>query len=230
MDIKSTKYFREKYMTDVRYIKHNSGWDPDYMGTMHKEHDGTVIKGFFDLYHADKKDRGGFLSGNLKIAEDGQAIYEFMQNAADCGSTAFYMFYNEDYFLAVNNGTAFTFAGMQSILNVGQSDKKDASFIGRFGIGFKLVHRLVGKSDGNYELLHENKGPVLFSWSRKTDLLSMINKEEAIPVDDIDDASPLPYFLKILLTNFPSNPSEVVKDLDYKDNIVFPDQEYSGQR
>ena len=117
MDIKSAKYFREKYMTDVRYVKPNSGCNPDYMGTIHKEQDGTIIKGFFDLYHGDKGNIEGFLSGNLKIAEDGQAIYEFMQNAADCDSTAFYMFYNDDYFLAVNNGKAFTEAGMRSILN-----------------------------------------------------------------------------------------------------------------
>lgn len=227
MDIKSAKYFREKYMTDVRYVKPNSGCNPDYMGTIHKEQDGTIIKGFFDLYHGDKGNIEGFLSGNLKIAEDGQAIYEFMQNAADCDSTAFYMFYNDDYFLAVNNGKAFTEAGMRSILNVGQSDKKSASFIGRFGIGFKLVHRLVGKSDGNYELLHENKGPVLFSWSRKSDLISLINKEDVVPVDNIDDESPLPYFNKILLTNFPANPSEVVKDLSYGDNVVFSDMEYT---
>ena len=227
MDIKSAKYFREKYMTDIRYIKPDSGYDPDYMGTIHKAQDGSVIKGFFDLYHGDKGNIEGFLSGNLKIAEDGQAIYEFMQNAADCDSAAFYMFYNDEYFLAVNNGKAFTEAGIRSILNVGQSDKKSASFIGRFGIGFKLVHRLVGKSDGNHELLHENKGPVLFSWSKKSDLFSLINKEEVVPIDDIDDQSPLPYFNKILLTNFPSNPNEVVKDLDYCDNVVFTDQEYS---
>ena len=227
MYIKSAKYFREKYMTDVRYVKPGSGCNPDYMGNIYKSQDGTVIKGFFDLYHGDKGNIEGFLSGNLKIAEDGQAIYEFMQNAADCNSTAFYMFYNDDYFLAVNNGTAFTAAGMRSILNVGQSEKKSASFIGRFGIGFKLVHRLVGKSDGNYELLHENKGPVLFSWSRKSDLISLINKEDVTPVDDIDDESQLPYFNKILLTNFPSNPNEVVKDLNYCDNVVFSDSEYS---
>lgn len=227
MDIKSTKYFREKYMTDVRYVKPGSGWNPNYIGNIHKTQDGTIIKGFFDLYHGDKGDIGGFLSGNLKIAEDGQAIYEFMQNAADCDSTAFYMFYNDDYFLAVNNGRAFTLEGMQSILNVGQSNKKSASFIGRFGIGFKLVHRLVGKSDGNYELLHENKGPILFSWSRKSDLISLINNEDVVPVDNIDDESPLPYFNKILLTNFPANPNEIVKDLSYSDNVMFSDMEYT---
>ena len=227
MQIKSSKYFRENYMTEVRHVKPNTGTDPDFMGSQHEASDGSFVKGFFDLYHGYKPDIGGFLSGNLKIAEDGQAIYEFMQNAADCDSTAFYMFYNDNYFLAVNNGRPFSQVGLRSLLNVGQSPKKSASFIGRFGIGFKLVHRLVGKSDGNYELLNENKGPILFSWSRKSDLLSMMNKEDITLVDDIADDSLLPYFNKILLTNFPSSPNEVVKDLNYNDNVVFTDDEYA---
>ena len=104
MEIKSARFFREKYMTDIRHIQPNSGYNPDFIGCVHELPGGEYVKGFFDMYHGDKQDIGGFLSGNLKIAEDGQAIYEFMQNAADCGSTSFYMFYNDNYFLAFNNG------------------------------------------------------------------------------------------------------------------------------
>lgn len=227
MRIKSAKYFREKYMTDIRHIQPNSGYNPDFIGCVHELPGGEYVKGFFDMYHGDKQDIGGFLSGNLKIAEDGQAIYEFMQNAADCGSTSFYMFYNDNYFLAVNNGKAFSQEGLRSLLNVGQSDKKSASQIGRFGIGFKLVHRLVGKSDGKYELLHDNKGPILFSWSKKEDLMALLNKEEVTAVNDIEDSSSLPYFLKLILTNFPADPNETVKDLSYSDTVLFTDDEYT---
>ena len=227
MRIKSAKYFREKYMTDIRHIQPNSGYNPDFIGCVHELPGGEYVKGFFDMYHGDKQDIGGFLSGNLKIAEDGQAIYEFMQNAADCGSTSFYMFYNDNYFLAVNNGKAFSQEGLRSLLNVGQSDKKSASQIGRFGIGFKLVHRLVGKSDGKYELLHDNKGPILFSWSKKEDLMALLNKEEITAVNDIEDGSSLPYFLKLILTNFPADPNETVKDLSYSDTVLFTDDEYT---
>ena len=227
MRIKSARYFRERYMTDIRHIQPNSGYNPDFIGCVHDLPGGGYVKGFFDMYHGDKQDIGGFLSGNLKIAEDGQAIYEFMQNAADCDSTAFYMFYNDKYFLAINNGRPFTQEGLRSLLNVGQSDKKSASLIGRFGIGFKLVHRLVGKSDGKHELLHENKGPVLFSWSRKEDLLALLNKEDISPVNDIDDGGTLPYFLKLILTNFPADPNETVKDLEYNDAVLFTDEEYA---
>lgn len=227
MKIKSTKFFREKYMTDIRHIQPNSGYNPDFIGCVHEDSNSGYVKGFFDMYHGDKQDIGSFLSGNLKIAEDGQAIYEFMQNAADCGSTSFYMFYNDDYFLAVNNGRPFTLGGLRSLLNVGQSDKKSASQIGRFGIGFKLVHRLVGKSDGKHELLHENKGPIMFSWSKKEDLIALLNKEEITAVNDIEDSSCLPYFLKLVLTNFPVGPNETVKDLNYDDSVLFTDSEYA---
>ena len=227
MKIKSARFFREKYMTDIRHIMPNSGYNPNFIGCVHNLSGGEYVKGFFDMYHGDKQDIGGFLSGNLKIAEDGQAIYEFMQNAADCGSTSFYMFYNDNYFLAVNNGKAFSQEGLRSLLNVGQSDKKSASQIGRFGIGFKLVHRLVGKSDGKYELLHENKGPILFSWSKKEDLIALMNKEEITAINDIEDSSSLPYFLKLILTNFPADPNETVKDLSYSDTVLFTDDEYT---
>ena len=95
MKIKSAKYFRERYMIDKRHIRPGSGYDPDFIGCVHQTEEGNFVKGFFDMCHGDKQDIGGYLSSYLKIAEDGQAIYEFMQNAADCDSTSFYMFYNE---------------------------------------------------------------------------------------------------------------------------------------
>ena len=226
MKIKSAKYFRERYMIDKRHIRPGSGYDPDFIGCVHQTEEGDFVKGFFDMCHGDKQDIGGYLSSYLKIAEDGQAIYEFMQNAADCDSTSFYMFYNESYFLAVNNGKEFTQEGLRSLLNVGQSDKKSASLIGRFGIGFKLVHRLVGKGDGMKELISENKGPILFSWSRKEDIISLINNDSIEAIQDIEDESTLPYFLKLILTNFPIDPGERVKDKDFNDAILFSEKEY----
>ena len=96
MKIKSARYFREKYMTDVRHVQFGTGYDPSFVGCSHMLPNGTYVKGFFDLYHGYKEKVGDFLSNFLKIAEDGQAIYEFLQNAADCNSTLFYMFYNEE--------------------------------------------------------------------------------------------------------------------------------------
>lgn len=227
MRIKSARYFREWYMKEVRHMRANNDYDTAFLGCSHKMLNGNYIKGFFDLYHGDKADIGGFLSGFLKIAEDGQAIYEFLQNAADCGSSLFYMFYNEDYFLAVNNGKVFNQAGIQSLLNVTQSTKSSPDQIGRFGIGFKLVHRLVGKGDGMEELTNDYKGPILFSWSKKEDLIDLMNHESIESVDNIEDKSSLPYLFKILITNFPTEPFEKVKDLNYEDRVLFSETDYA---
>jgi hypothetical protein len=39
-----------------------------------------MIKGFFELYHGIKDDIEKYLPSLLDIAEDNQAIYEFLQN------------------------------------------------------------------------------------------------------------------------------------------------------
>lgn len=228
MKIKSAKSFRFWYKTKEKQIeKDNLNYNQDFIGTYHEEN-GKKIKGFFEMYHGDKPDIAGYLPSILKIAEDGQAIYEFLQNAVDCGSTHFYVFYNEDYFLAINNGTPFEIDGLKSILNIAQSTKKDADKIGRLGIGFKLAHRLVGKNEGTEELVNQYKGPVLFSWSKLEDLQGLMNKEKIetiFPSKNNPDFFTSPYLLKLVLTNFPTEPNEVVKDLKYKDRVLFPQDE-----
>ena len=111
MKIKNLRRFRKWYNEEVRHNQ-NQGYDIDFVGH-HYTKNNEYIKGFFDIYHGDKPDIGNFLNSSLKIAEDGQAIYEFMQNAADCKSSLFYMFYNEKYFLAVNNGKHFSLNGLR---------------------------------------------------------------------------------------------------------------------
>ncbi len=159
MNVKSMKSFRHWFkMSNPGTI--GESWNSDFMGFRHKE-----SMGFFAIYHGIKEDIYGFLRKETEMAEDGQAIYEFVQNAADSNSSHFYMFYNEKYFLAINNGEAFTKEGIKSILNVGQSHGKDndPDKIGRFGIGFKLVHRLVGKTNGLKELTEDYCGPNILS-------------------------------------------------------------------
>ena len=63
----------------------------------------------------------------------------------------FTSFYNDKYFLVINNGSPFDIEGIQSILNIAQTTKDDPDKIGRFGIGFKLTHRLVGENEGTDE-------------------------------------------------------------------------------
>ncbi len=226
MDIKGARYFRLKYMTDVRHCKEGDGHNIDFVGFEHQNDSGDYDKGFFELFHGDKKDIRNFIAQHLKNAEDGQAIYEFLQNAEDAGSSEFMVFYNDDYFLAVNNGEAFSQNGIRSILNVAQSDKKDGTKIGRFGIGFKLVHRLVGEGEGLDELLKDYCGPILFSWSREDDLRRMMSSELINAVETIDDNSNLPYLFKILITNFPAGVGERVLDLNFEERVPFSYDEY----
>ena len=229
MKIKSAKSFRFWYKTKVKEIdRYNQTHNENFVGTYHIEN-GKKIKGFFEMYHGDKPDIAGYLPSILKIAEDGQAIYEFLQNAVDCGSTHFYIFYNDKYFLAINNGSPFDVEGLQSILNIAQTTKKDPGKIGRFGIGFKLAHRLVGKNEGTDELVRQYKGPILFSWAKLENLESLLRNEPIEPIipnkENYQEFINSPYLLKLLLTNFPSDPNERVKDINYQDRILFPKDE-----
>lgn len=184
------------------------------------------IKGFYNLFHGKKDDISKHLPSLLDIAEDNQAIYEFLQNAVDCGATHFWAFYNDKYFLAVNNGSKFNLDAVTALLNIAQSPKDTASSIGRLGIGFKLVHRLVGKGNGTKELIVENKGPVMFSWDDHNQLNTLMTSEpiEYVGLDEN------PFLFKIAITNFPTNGGEIVKDINYNDTLIFPESELQELR
>ena len=199
--------------------------DEDFIGCSH-EAGNKKIKGFFNLFHGKKDDIEKYLPSLLDIAEDNQAIYEFLQNAVDCDATHFWAFYNEQYFLAVNNGTKFSLDGISSILNIAQSTKNTSSSIGRLGIGFKLAHRLVGKGNGTHELVHGNKGPIMFSWDAPSQLEALMSSE-GIEYEGLDEN---PYLFKIAITNFPANAGEHVRNLNYEDAIVFPESELNELR
>ena len=59
--------------------------------------------GWFTMYHGDKDGYGtpeagieNFLQSFLDMAKDGQAVYEFLQNAVDAGSTHYTMIWGKD--------------------------------------------------------------------------------------------------------------------------------------
>jgi hypothetical protein len=224
MKIKSIKNLRWHYKTVVRK-RRDPNTNTDFVGVYHDEGDKR-INGLFELFHGDKK-IGKFLPSLLKIAEDGQAIYEFLQNAVDCNATHFFIFYNEEYFLAVNNGVPFNHKDVLSILNIANTTKEyDCNKIGRFGIGFKLVHRLVGQNDGINELTQDYKGPVIFSWNKIDELKQLLGNSPVFPnfiknPTDFDKEGN-PWLFKILATNFPSEPGEEVWDINYKKRVLFP--------
>ncbi|TCD28642.1 hypothetical protein EZ456_04430 [Pedobacter psychrodurus] len=238
MKIKDIRQFRTFYKDKIRETK-DPNRDEHFVGAQIRTKDGKSVFGFFDLYHGDKVKEvvggiKGFLEGFLEMAQDAQAVYEFMQNAVDADSTHFTMIWGQDedgkyYLLVLNNGKTFDFPSIRSILNVGVSTKKaEDHTIGKFGIGFKLAHRLVGKDNGIDELLNKNYGPILFSW-QNSDIKQLMNSDTAtipteqtyniIPKDEGDPDYLIegeePWLFKILITNFPTQPDEKIRDAHY---------------
>lgn len=215
----------KEYRTQIKNNQHRPEIEENFMGYSYDSPEGHK-SGFFNLFHGMKDDIERYLPSLLDIAEDNQAIYEFLQNAVDCNATHFWAFYNDQYFLAVNSGAKFSVEGLTSILNIAQSTKSDSSSIGRLGIGFKLAHRLVGKGNGVRELVHGKKGPILFSWDKASQLRELMSLEE-ITYGGVDENA---FLLKIAITNFPVNAGEVVKDINYNDEVAFPKTELEELR
>lgn len=226
MVIRNLVKFRE--WVKKEYGAGSDNLHPHYMGIQTTTENAKKF-GFYYLFHGiNRSGLRNALFGSLQLAEDTQGIYEFIQNSADCGATYFSIFYNEDYFLAFNNGAKFTNSNVIAILNEGDSDKTDGSSIGRFGVGFKIVHRLVGETDGLNELVNEEepRGPVIFSWDKKSDIEAfidlsdndLIKENSSEEFEDKTDKGNYPWLFKILLTNFPTAPTEqefeTVKGLD----------------
>lgn len=226
MKIKNIRQYRTFYKENVRDLPNRN---EHHMGTFRINENGKREFGWFEVYHGDKEGYGkaeqgigNFLQSFLDMAKDGQAVYEFLQNAVDAGASHFTMAWGKDeidgnnYVLIANNGKMFNFDSIRSILNVGSSTKtSDSQSIGKFGIGFKLAHRLVGKENGLDELLStEPSGPILFSW-KNAEILNLaendptpepVNIEFNATRDKIQIIDTHPWLFKILITCFPALP------------------------
>ncbi|SFW80315.1 AAA domain-containing protein [Chitinophaga sancti] len=234
MKIKNIQQYRSFYKNEIRDLPTR---DEHFIGNfLIDKKTGKKKFGWFEVYHGDKEGYGkaeagieNFLQSFLDMAKDGQAVYEFLQNAVDAGSTHYTMVWGKDeidenhYLLVANNGRMFNLDSIRSILNVGSSTKTaDSQTIGKFGIGFKLAHRLVGKDNGLQELINENSGPILFSW-KNYDLESLAKSEPIIPSKieyelstngnfNVEDDNP--WLFKILITCFPCLPeNDLIQEL-----------------
>lgn len=188
--------------------------------------------GFFSILHGKKENIAGFIQPQLQNAEDEQAIYEFVQNAADSTASNIAVLYDENYFMVVNNGRPFNLNDTIAIINAFQSTKSDkddevnCGKIGRYGIGFKLVHRLVGKEEGAKELLEDYKGPIVFSWHNKEQFEALENYsvDNKPQLGDCNESLSA-WLFKILITCFPVHPEEEVLDIHYNKRTPFSTQE-----
>jgi hypothetical protein len=225
MQIKNIQQFRTNWRNAQGYDMPN--WDENFIGSSHEQNSGfyKMVNGIVGNIRAD-------LTPKLQNAQDEQAIYEFLQNAADSQSTECAVVYNDTYFMVINNGKAFTEKDLKALLNSFQGTKADKTKeencgkIGRYGIGFKLAYRLMGKSDGAEELLRDLAGPLLFSWHNNEQFQQLMNYAgDGLRLEDAIDADTAPWLLKIILACFPTAPEEQVKDLDYQDQTLFKQEE-----
>lgn len=231
MEIKDIRQYRSVYKKEIVECS-DTNRNEHFVGMRTKVGEKSEY-GFFAICHGDKSGFNnsdgirGFLEGFLDMAKDGQAVYEFLQNAVDAGSSEFGLFWGRDeadgndYLMVVNNGMPFDVDSIRSILNVGVSTKSSDNYtIGKFGIGFKLAHRLVGRENGLDELINLNYGPILFSWQHGEikQLHRLAENPDVHPVAQhyriyeenekicAKVEGEAPWLFKILVTNFPCAP------------------------
>jgi len=226
------KYFKEKIARERGRI------DLNFVGSLHPDKRRNET-GFSKLIYGNREDLGKFLGTiALNVAADDQAIYELIQNADDCKSSFFSVNYNEKYLLCINNGNYFSDDDMSAIINVA-GNYKDGEDIGTFGIGFKILHRLVGADDGREAIINDYAGPIIFSWKNYFQLKKFIDGEP-IFVSGIGKAKENynyerdrenPWLIKILYTCFPSNYKEPIRlgDYDTRD-VKFDEKELAEMR
>ena len=212
----NTKELR-KYITENIKNRRDDNIDLDFIGSEYTDIGSNHMHGFFNIMHS-KSDEEKYLRKELKLAKDSQVIYEFVQNARDAKASEICIYYNSEHFLVINNGNKFNENDISSILDIGQSSKDITDDnIGSFGVGFKIVHRLVGNDDGLEEIVTKYNGPVLFSWDNDG-FKQFVNKQ----FEKLSEH----WLFKILYTCFPCGLNERVlnktleKEMFFKQNEV----------
>jgi hypothetical protein len=227
MKVKNIQQFRTLWRNQEGY--NMSDWNENFIGSVHN----SQMFGFYRMVNGIVDNIKADLKPKLQNAQDEQAIYEFLQNAADSQSTECAVIYDENYFMVLNNGKPFSDKDLKALLNSFQGTKADKTKpencgkIGRYGIGFKLAYRLMGKSDGADELLNDLAGPLLFSWHNEHQFDDLMNySANAVNANDDDVSSTdTPWLLKIILACFPTGLGEEVHNLDYNQEVLFKNEE-----
>lgn len=203
------KFFKEEIARETNWL------DLNFIGSLHPDKKRTET-GFAKLIYGNREDLGKLLGTiALNVAADDQAIYELIQNADDCKSSFFSVSYNEKYLLCINNGNYFSDNDMSAIINVA-GNFKEGEDIGTFGIGFKILHRLVGTDDGRDAIINNYAGPIIFSWNKFFQLEKFLNGEEVKTGYDAEKDKENAWLIKILYTCFPSHFGEKVRLKDYE--------------
>lgn len=221
-------HFRKFYKEEV--ARESGRIDLNFVGSLHPDKKRRET-GFSKLIYGNREDLGKLLGTiALNVAADDQAIYELIQNADDCKSSFFSVSYNEDYLLCINNGNYFSDRDMSAIINVA-GNYKDGEDIGTFGIGFKILHRLVGADDGREAIINDYAGPIIFSWNKFFQLNAFLNDDEVKVGFDVKKDNENPWLVKLLYTCFPSHLDEKLKLQNYDtEDVKFSKNELSEMR
>jgi len=218
------KFYKEEVAREGSYI------DLNFVGSLHPDKRRRET-GFSKLIYGNREDLGKLLGTiALNVAADDQAIYELIQNADDCKSSFFSVSYNENYLLCINNGNYFSDRDMSAIINVA-GNYKEGEDIGTFGIGFKILHRLVGADDGREAIINDYAGPIIFSWNKFFQLEAFLKEDEIKVGFDVKKDSENPWLVKLLYTCFPSHLDEKIKLQNYDtEGVKFSKDELTEMR
>jgi hypothetical protein len=119
MRTKNIQQFRTVWRNQEGY--NMSDWDENFIGSVHN----AKMFGFYRMVNGIVDNIKADLTPKLQNAQDEQAIYEFLQNAADSQSTECVVIYDEQYFMVLNNGKTFTEKDVKALLNSFQGTKSD---------------------------------------------------------------------------------------------------------
>lgn len=212
---RNAKLFREYYKLEKAQNR-DPDVDIDFIDLKHPD-PKNFKKGFGSLIFGSGRDNvESFLRSTvLNVAADQQSVYEMIQNADDCDASFINISYNEKYLLCINNGKPFTDRNMAGLINVGDSDKTQEE-IGTYGIGFKIVHRLLGDDDGADAIVNNFAGALIFSWNKFIQFDRFLNNDEIKIGYDKEIDKENPWLIKLIYTCFPTHLNEQVRISDYQ--------------
>ena len=210
----------------VKYIEDISGekFDTSLIGRKTDPFYKELYGGSFKLDYQIKYISDFAQNSNVQI------FYELLQNASDAGATNFVVLFDENQFLAINNGEPFETDGdpdkksrLRSFLtkNFGTKDD-DPDSIGKHGQGSKLLYDLIipevteddiGETSKQERLINEiknlKKGPILFSWGGFPNLQKLLMwDDELIATNENYKDSEIPLLIKIVYTYYPVAPNQ----------------------
>ncbi|KAA3641001.1 MAG: hypothetical protein DWQ02_01170 [Bacteroidetes bacterium] len=208
----------------VKYVEIISG-DPNWRGKIGIEGDPFYSKLFGEDFNLE------YYVGHISdFAENSneQIFYELIQNASDAGASSFFVGFDEENFVVLNNGEPFISDGekaknsksrLRSFLTKNKGPKAgESDSIGKHGQGSKLLYDLiipvassVSEGSTNKEdllqkaIISKKKGPILYSWDN-VPLQRFLNWnfESFVPEDHNDTSIPL--LTKLIYSYFPAYP------------------------